>query len=158
MRLLGPALLPRVARMASVRQVQVTFDSTEPERLAHFWCAVLGYEVPTPPDGFAPWTDYDASLPAESQGRAFVCADPTGAGPRLHFQRVSEEKVVKNRVHLDVRVGTDLEGDERLSALQAESDRLVALGAAQVKVLHADGVDESCIVMQDIEGNEFCLD
>lgn len=87
-----------------------------------------------------------------------MCADPTGAGPRLHFQRVPEEKVVKNRVHLDVRVGTGLEGDERLSALQAESDRLVALGAAQVKVLHADGVDESCIVMQDIEGNEFCLD
>ena len=144
--------------MASVRQVQVTFDSADPERLAYFWCEILGYVVPSPPGGFATWTDYDASLPVESRGRAFVCGDPTGVGPRLHFQRVPEGKVAKNRVHLDVRVGTGLVGDERLAALEAESDRLVALGAVQVCVLHADGIDESCIVMRDIEGNEFCLD
>jgi hypothetical protein len=34
----------------------------------------------------------------------------------------------------------------------------VPLGAARVRLLLADGVDESCLVMQDIEGNEFCLD
>jgi hypothetical protein len=27
-----------------------------------------------------------------------------------------------------------------------------------VRLLKADGVNESCLVMQDIEGNEFCLD
>jgi hypothetical protein len=27
-----------------------------------------------------------------------------------------------------------------------------------VRLLLADGDDESCLVMQDIEGNEFCLD
>lgn len=69
-----------------------------------------------------------------------------------------EGKVAKNRVHLDVRAGTGLVGDRRLAALEAESARLVALGAVQVRVMRADGVDESCIVMQDIEGNEFCLD
>ncbi|GGW94213.1 hypothetical protein GCM10010341_14170 [Streptomyces noursei] len=79
-------------------------------------------------------------------------------GPRLFFQRVPEGKVVKNRVHLDVRVGTGLVGEERLAALEAECTRLVALGAVRVQLLSADGVDESCIVMQDIEGNEFCLD
>jgi hypothetical protein len=36
--------------------------------------------------------------------------------------------------------------------------RLVALGAARVRLLVADGVNESCLVMQDIEGNEFDLD
>ncbi|MPV88141.1 VOC family protein, partial [Georgenia ruanii] len=79
-------------------------------------------------------------------------------GPRLFFQRVPEGKVVKNRVHLDVRVGRGLVGDERLAALEAECARLVGLGAARVRLLRADGVNESCLVMQDIEGNEFCLD
>jgi hypothetical protein len=32
------------------------------------------------------------------------------------------------------------------------------LGAVRVRLLPADGDDESCLVMQDIEGNEFCLD
>jgi hypothetical protein len=49
-------------------------------------------------------------------------------------------------------------GEERLAALEAECARLVALGAERVRLLDADGYDESCLVMQDIEGNEFCLD
>ena len=67
-------------------------------------------------------------------------------------------KVVKNRLHLDVRVGSGLVGDERLAVLEAECARLVALGAVRVQLLLADGVNESCLVMQDVEGNEFCLD
>ncbi len=119
---------------------------------------MLGYVVPPPPEGFATWADFDRSLPPEDQGSAFACVDPTGAGPRLFFQRVPEGKVVKNRVHLDVRVGTGLVGDERLATLEAERDRLVALGATHVRTMLADGEEESCIVMQDIEGNEFDLD
>ncbi len=144
--------------MSSVREVQVTFDCAEPERVARFWCQVLGYEVPPPPEGFADWDEFGNSLPPELQGSAFACIDPTGAGPRLFFQRVPEGKVVKNRVHLDVRVGTGLVGAGRLATLEAESARLVALGAVQVQVLRADEFNESCIVMQDVEGNEFCLD
>ncbi|GAB3159894.1 VOC family protein [Amycolatopsis sp. NPDC004378] len=144
--------------MGTVRQVQVTFDCAEPERVARFWCEVLGYVVPPPPAGFGSWAEFSASLPPERQGAGFVCGDPEGVGPRLYFQRVPEGKVVKNRVHLDVRVGTGLVGDERLAALQAECDRLTALGARRVDVLLADEYNESCIVMQDIEGNEFCLD
>jgi hypothetical protein len=144
--------------MASVRQVQVTFDCAEPQRLARFWCEVLGYVVPRPPEGFATWDDYDRSLPSEDQDSWFACTDPSGVGPRLFFQRVPEGKVVKNRVHLDVRVGTGMVGEERLATLQAECERLVALGAVCVRVLLADEENESCIVMQDIEGNEFDLD
>jgi hypothetical protein len=129
--------------MASVRQIQVTFDCAEPERVARFWCEVLGYVVPAPP---------------EDQGSWSACVDPSGAGPRLFFQRVPEGKVVKNRLHLDVRVGTGLVGEERLAALEAECARLVALGAVRVRLLPADDDNESCLVMQDIEGNEFCLD
>jgi catechol 2,3-dioxygenase-like lactoylglutathione lyase family enzyme len=129
--------------MTSVRQFQVTFDCADPERVARFWCEVLGYVVP----------------PAQSgTGSASACVDPTGVGPRLFFQRVPEGKVVKNRVHLDVRVGTGLVGEERLAALEAEYARLAALGGTRVQLLLADEENESCLVMQDIEGNEFCLD
>jgi hypothetical protein len=123
--------------MVSVKQFQVTFDCAEPEKVAQFWGEILGYGV----------TD-----------SGVVAVDPTGVGPRLYFQRVPEGKVVKNRVHLCVRVGTGLVGDERLAALEAECTRLVALGAVRQRLLPADDENESCIVMQDIEGNEFCLD
>ncbi|MEV0563036.1 VOC family protein [Dactylosporangium sp. NPDC050588] len=128
--------------MTSVKQFQVTFDCADPQRVALFWSQVLGYVLPP-----------DQKDPAWAS-----CSDPTGVGPRLFFQRVPEGKVVKNRVHLDVRVGTGLVGEARLAALEAECARLLPLGAVRGDLLLADGVNESCLVMQDIEGNEFCLD
>jgi hypothetical protein len=144
--------------MADVRQVQVTFDCASPRAVAEFWKAVLGYVDPPVPPGFDSWDAFDASLPDDRQGSAWACQDPNGVGPRLFFQRVPEAKTVKNRVHLDVRVGTGLTGDERVTALEAEADRLEALGARRVRLLVADEENESCLVMQDVEGNEFCLD
>jgi hypothetical protein len=144
--------------MGSVRQVQVTFDCAAPQRLARFWCEVLGYVLPPPPEGFASWDDVDRTLPPDQRDSWSACADPSGVGPRLFFQRVPEGKVVKNRLHLDVRVATGLVGAERLAALEAECARLVPLGAVRVRLLPADDENESCLVMQDIEGNEFCLD
>jgi catechol 2,3-dioxygenase-like lactoylglutathione lyase family enzyme len=144
--------------MASVRQVQVTFDCADPARVAGFWCEVLGYAVPAPPEGFATWAEAELSLPADQRGAWSACEDPSGVGPRLYFQRVPEGKVVKNRLHLDVRVATGLVGDERLAVLEAEGARLVELGASRVQLLLADEENESCLVMRDVEGNEFCLD
>ncbi len=124
----------------AVRQVQITFDCADPQRVARFWCEVLGYQLtPSTPE----WA---------------ACTDPGGVGPRLYFQRIPEGKVVKNRVHLDVRVGTGLTGPERLAALQAECDRLITLGATHHQTQVSDDQNESCITMLDIEGNEFCLD
>ncbi|MET9689505.1 VOC family protein [Streptomyces sp. NPDC006514] len=144
--------------MSSIKKFQVTFDCAEPERLARFWCEVLGYVVPPPPEGFATWDEFTRSLPPGEQDAWFVCTDPSGVGPRLYFQRVPEGKAAKNRLHLDVRVGTGLVGEERLAALEAECARLVPLGAVRGQLLLADGVNESCLTMQDVEGNEFCLD
>ncbi|WP_369185252.1 VOC family protein [Streptomyces sp. Y1] len=144
--------------MMSIKKVQITFDCADPERVARFWCEVLGYVLPPVPEGFATWEEFQLSLPPERRGAAAVCMDPTGEGPRMYFQRVPEGKVVKNRVHLDVRVGAGLVGEERLAVLEAESARLVALGATRGQLLLADGVNESCQNMQDVEGNEFCLD
>jgi hypothetical protein len=45
-----------------------------------------------------------------------------------------------------------------LAALEAEGARLIALGATPVLLQHADEENESRYTLQDIEGNEFCLD
>ncbi|MBA0050928.1 VOC family protein [Streptomyces sp. AJS327] len=144
--------------MSSIKQFQVTFDCAEPERVARFWCEVLGYVVPPPPKGFDSWDDLNRSLPPEERDAWCACVDPTGVGPRLFFQRVPEGRVVKNRVHLDVRSAVGLVGEERVAALEAEGARLIALGAERVQLLTADEENESCLAMRDVEGNEFCLD
>src|SRR5436305_15126213 len=144
--------------MASVKQIQVTFDCAEPERVACFWCEVLGYVVPPPPEGFATWHDFDRALPPEHQGSAFACIDPNGVGPRLFFQRVPEGKVVKNRLHLDARTGVGLTGDERVAALEAEAARLQRVGARRLHLPPANDEDEACLVTQYVEGNEVCPD
>jgi hypothetical protein len=152
----------------TARTVQVTFDCHDPESLSRFWAAALGYVNPAPPgqevedgvDVFPLWHEFlrGAGVPESEWNRASAAQDPDGVGPRLFFQRVPEGKTVKNRLHLDVRVGTGLVGDERVAALEAECERLTALGASKVRLMRADGVNESCLVMQDPEGNEFCLD
>ena len=129
--------------MASVTEFQVTFDCAEPARVAQFWCEVLGYVLPPSAEGETDWS---------------AAVDPSGVGPRLFFQRVPEGKVAKNRVHLDVRVGAGLVGEERLAALESACARLVPLGAVRGQLLLADEENESCLNMQDVEGNEFCLD
>jgi predicted enzyme related to lactoylglutathione lyase len=104
----------------------VTFDCTAPLVVAVFWAQALGSNV-----------DEDST-----EERAWV--EPSGwGGPTLWFQRVPEEKVVKNRQHFDLRVMDDL---------HAERDRLVRLGATVLSE-HRD-----LVVMADPEGNEFCLE
>ena len=144
--------------MADVKQVQMTFDCANPRAVAEFWKSVLGYVDPPVPPGFDSWEELDAAQPANRQGSSWAVQDPHGVGPRLFFQRVPEGKTVKNRLHLDVRVGMGLTGDERVSVLDAEATRLEALGAQRVRLMLADEENESCLVMQDVEGNEFCLD
>ena len=145
----------------AVREVQVTFDAADPNALAGFWCEVLGYEYDAPPPGFDTW---EAALeafgvPEEKRNMASACHHPEGNGPRLFFQQVPEGKSAKNRVHLDVRAAPGLEGDERMAALEAECERLTGLGATRLKRFEpAPPLGAGHIVMQDPEGNEFCLD
>ena len=73
--------------------------------------------------------------------------------------RLTEGKTAKNRVHLDVRAAPGLTGDDRMVALEAECERLVGLGATRVQRFEpAPPMGAGHIVMQDPEGNEFCLD
>ena len=70
-----------------------------------------------------------------------------------------EGKTARNRVHLDVRAAPGLQGDERMAALEAECERLVALGATRVRRFEPEPpMGLGWIVLTDPEGNEFCLD
>ena len=145
--------------MSDVRTVQVTFDCADPRALSLFWNATLGYAFPPPPPSFDSWDAFSETLPEEKRNMASASEDPAGAGPRLFFQQVPEGKSVKNRVHLDVRAAPGLQGDERMAALEAECERLVALGATRIERFEpSPPMGGGHIVMQDPEGNEFCLD
>ena len=141
-------------------EFQVTFDSADPEALAMFWAEALHYVVQPPPDGFDSW---DAALeawgvPQEHRHDRAALVDEAGVGPRIFFQKVPEGKTAKNRVHLDLRAAAGVLPEGRSDALEAECARLVALGAHRVQRMDGDTIDGVFIIMQDPEGNEFCLD
>ena len=139
--------------------VQVTFDCQDPDALAHFWAALLGYELDPPPPGFDSWEAWlrDQGIPESEWNSASAVSDPDGRGPRIFFQRVPEQKELKNRVHLDVNAGgpRGRPDDERRAAVDAAVERAISLGATTVRLVEERG--ERHYVMQDPEGNEFCL-
>ena len=142
--------------------VQVTFDCADPGAQAQFWCAALDYELQAPPPGFDSWDDaLDAwGVPPERRNDRSAALDPAGDGPRLFFQKVPEGKTAKNRLHLDVRAAVGLEGDDRMAALEDKAAALVALGATRVRRMEPGEEPGTAghLVLQDPEGNEFCLD
>jgi hypothetical protein len=138
---------------------QVTFDSADPATHAAFWAEALHYVSPPLPAGFDSWPaalEAEGAPPDHRENRVLV--DPDGVGPRLYFQKVPEPKTAKNRVHLDLRAAADVPPEDRTEKLEAECTRLVALGARVLRRLEPDGYNVLCIVMQDPEGDEFCLD
>lgn len=143
--------------------IQVVIDAHDPRSLGAFWAVALGYVEEPPPAGFADW---DAALdawgyPPERRNSAYAVIDPTGTGPRVFFQQVPEDKIVKNRVHLDLRAAaaagadpTDREASK--AARWAHARRLVDLGGRVLTEVD-DPRDGAWIVMADPEGNEFCV-
>ena len=95
---------------------QLVIDCADPEPLARFWAAALGYELEPPPDGFASWDAYwrDVGVPEdELGGGADRIVDPSGEGPRIWFQVVPERKAIKNRWHIDIGVERWPRGSDR---------------------------------------------
>ncbi len=139
--------------------IQVTFDAHDPAALAEFWIVALGYAIQPPPPGFDSWDEWATSMgiPEENWNDARALVDPDGKGPRLFIQKVPEPKIAKNRVHLDVNAGgghgTPVE--ERRIAVDAHVEALVAAGGTIVGPVEQRG--EYWVVMQDPEGNEFCV-
>ncbi|MBW8486009.1 VOC family protein [Actinomadura parmotrematis] len=112
---------------------ELVLDCRDPERLAAFWCEVLGYVVLD--------VDDDGSVeigPPEGFG---------GSQPALVLSPTDDPKAGKLPLHIDVSP-TDRDQD-------AELARLLAAGARPADVGQTG--EESWHVLSDPEGNEFCL-
>jgi hypothetical protein len=116
--------------MASPPTITFVLDCVDPEALAPFWVAALGYRA-------APFTPPYLEL-----------TDPEDRRPPIVLQQVPEPKAGKNRMHLDLWV-------ERK---EPEIDRLERIGARRLSgVLTSPSGQGRWVVMADPEGNEFCV-
>jgi len=139
---------------------QLVIDCADPDQLARFWAAALGYELAPPPAGFPTWHDYyrDLGLPEEDLGVGEDrISDPQGNGPSIWFNVVSDTKTVKNRLHLDIHASGERTDpmEARRQRVDAEASRLAGLGATITCVMQQEGLDHYAVGMKDPEGNEF---
>ena len=105
----------------------IVFDANDVPGLAEFWHRATEYEV-------------------KESGEWFAHLVPQGIGLRhIFIQKVPEIRTAKNRCHVD------FETDDR----EAEVERLVSAGATKVADQLREGFHWT--VMQDQEGNEFCV-
>jgi predicted enzyme related to lactoylglutathione lyase len=108
----------------------IAIDCADAAAVATFWAEVLGRPIDDNP----------------TRENAIVLVDDAALhGPQLAFHQVPEPKTVKNRVHLDL-IATEFE---------AETDRLVGLGAQKIRDIEQRGARWT--TFRDIEGNEFDL-
>jgi predicted enzyme related to lactoylglutathione lyase len=112
-------------------RIEIGIDCADPERLAPFWAAALGYTL----------GDLDGD------GVYLDLVPPQPALPVVYLQRVPEAKVAKNRVHLDLMVDDP----------QAVIERLRSLGASTLGGPKTGSEGGWWQVMADPDGNEFCV-
>jgi predicted enzyme related to lactoylglutathione lyase len=105
----------------------VTIDCADPQLLTAFWTEAAGYRV------------------ARDVGVFVVLVPASGEGIQLGLQQVPEQRLGKNRVHLDWHT------EDRVG----EVERLVKLGATVLGEETLPGL--SWVVLADPEGNEFCV-
>lgn len=121
--------------MARIREIVI--DAINPPALARFWAAALDDHALRPYD--------EAEVARLAKIGRTPETDPTvavdGPGFTLFFQETTAPKAGRNRLHFD------LAGGPRAS----EVDRLCALGATLREQR------ETYSVLQDPEGNEFCV-
>ncbi|HYM40030.1 MAG TPA: VOC family protein [Thermoplasmata archaeon] len=139
--------------------VQIVYDCKDPQSLSTFYAAALHYKVQDPPEGFATWEAFLASIgvPKEEWNDASAVVDPEGQGPRIYFQRMDTPKPAKNRLHLDVNAsgGRKTPEAERRRRVDAEVERILALGLGATRIQAQKEGDEYFVTLLDPEGNEF---
>ena len=116
----------------SIRIQCFVIDSHNCGKLARFWAEALGWRVT--------YEDAHQSVVEPPEGSAEI-----DVAPDLLFVQVPDEKMTKNRLHLDLRP----------SDQESEVDRLLALGARHAQI--GQGRDVKWRVLTDPEGNEFCV-
>ncbi|GAA1745223.1 VOC family protein [Luedemannella helvata] len=112
------------------RLFAVSFDASDPLRLARFWSGVLGREmIDDPRDGIALLPDDDT-------------------GFRIRFLPSQERKKGQNRTHFDL---TSQSADEQ----QRTVARALELGGRHIDI--GQEPDDGHVVLADPDGNEFCV-
>jgi predicted enzyme related to lactoylglutathione lyase len=114
----------------TLRLGEIVMDCADHETVVAFWLAAMG--------------DY-ARHDVNEQYVAIAPVERAPGRPTILFQKVPERKVVKNRVHMDLRGGS----------MAAEVERLAALGATVIAERSLGEIRWT--VMADPEGNEFCV-
>jgi predicted enzyme related to lactoylglutathione lyase len=109
----------------------VVVDAHNCEVEARFWSGVLGWRITHQTDN--EW----AIEPPEGSPEADVAPD-------ILFVKVPDEKIVKNRLHFDLRPKDQ----------DAEVRRIIELGATRADI---GQTEVSWVVLADPEGNEFCV-
>ena len=112
-----------------VRLHHIVIDAHDLPKLARFWTQALGWQV------------------LSEREREIVIGTDENAPVGICFMPVTDQKIVKNRVHLDITT----EAQDR----DQEIERLLGLGAQRVDVGQTG--KESWTVLADPEGNEFCV-
>jgi predicted enzyme related to lactoylglutathione lyase len=112
-----------------VRLHHIVIDAHDLPKLARFWTQALGWKV------------------LSEREREIVIGTDENAPVGICFMPVTDQKIVKNRVHLDITT----EAQDR----DQEIDRLLGLGAQHADVGQTG--NESWTVLADPEGNEFCV-
>jgi hypothetical protein len=140
---------------------QLVIDCLDPEPLARFWAAALGYEFAPPPEGFATWDDYwlDVGVGEEDLGLGQDrIIDPAGNGPAIWFQVVPDRTFQSQpNMHIDIHAsgGRTEPMETRKQRVDAEASRLASLGASISGPLSNEGLDHYAVGMRDPEGNAF---
>ena len=112
----------------------LTIDCKNPRALAEFWAKVLGWEV----------THENVN---ESYLERTVNGEISPDYPDILFLRTNDEKVIKNRLHLDLRPNNQ----------EKEVNRVLSLGAKKIEIGQSSDSSTTWVVMADPEGNEFCI-
>ena len=115
----------------TLRLGEIVIDCADHEVVVPFWLEALG--------------DYQR-LEVNDQYVAIAPLERAVGRPPILFQKVPEPKVVKNRVHMDLRG----------PSMAEEVERLRALGATFIAE-RSLGPNVTWSVMADPEGNEFCI-
>jgi predicted enzyme related to lactoylglutathione lyase len=107
----------------------LVLDCADPDKLAEFWSAAIGYTT------------------LGGAGSYVLLVDETGQQPKLLLQHVNEPKAGKNRMHFDIETPT----------VDEEVARLEDLGAQRIQADAIEEHGNRWVVMADPEGNEFCV-
>lgn len=114
----------------TLKLASLTWDASDPLRLARFWAAAIDWEMS------GETHDGVGLRPADGTGFTFVFVPAAGV------------KVGQNRIHLDL-------SSQSVEDQRATVARLRGLGASEIDI--GQGPDARHVVLADPDGNEFCV-